>query len=514
MMVANAPLGKYKGCSCHHAPLRFQASADPTPAATPGPSAPAAPTEPKDMVFSFNPQDRRVMEVGTKLIPGVIQGSKQNPETDKAMLNVGLEPVDGKYVYGPEDPRQNQAVTFSAVANTINVFREAFGDFKWSFKYDKLAINPNGGKDFNAFYSRNNGTVNFFAEEDPIFGRPVFSGASGEIVAHETGHAILDAIRPEYFGSFRSDVGAFHESFGDMLAIHMSLLDERVIKRVLVQTGGDLKKPNIAAYMAEELAQGLNNKKGTNATGGDYLRNANNNFTWAEPKSLPEKGGPDKLGWEIHDFSRLWTASHYDLLNAMVQQRIQSGAAPDVALRESNKELLGMLANLLKEAPRGDFTYKDMAIAFIKSDKLHAEGKHAEMIQKVFTDRKILPADLPQELLEVAPAREQSRLFQSNDEPAFAPMSVTLGQDFGMFSGAKVEIPVASDKLIFKSDELQEQTQDDIRRLIQAGRIRYNDPNYQMKFPNDYFNPQGEAYIGAVTWDGGQMKIERLAIAH
>ena len=299
-----------------------------------------------------------------------------------------------------------------------------------------------------------------------------------------------------------------------MLAIHMSLLDERVIKRVLVQTGGDLKKPNIAALMAEELGQGLNNKKGTNATGGDYLRNANNNFTWADPKTLPEKGGPDKLGWEIHDFSRLWVGAHYDLLNAMVQQQIQGGSAPDVALRESNKELLTMLANLVKEAPRGDFTYKDMAVAFIKSDKLHADGKHADLIQKVFSDRKILPADLPAEQLEVTPSREEARLFQSNEEPAVAQMGVTLGDDFGMFSGAKVEIPVSPEKLLFKSDELQEQTQGDIRRLIQAGRIRYNDPAYQMKFPNDYFNPQGEAYIGAVTWEGDQMKIERLAIAH
>ncbi len=452
------------------------------------------------------------MEPGTKLIPGVIQGAKKGPETDKAMLNAALEPVDGKYVYGPEDPRQNSAVTFSSVANTINVFREAFGDFKWSFKYDKLAINPNGGKDFNAFYARNQGTVNFFSEEDPIFGRPIFSGASGEIVAHETGHAILDAIRPEYFGAFRSDVGAFHESFGDMLAIHMSLLDERVIKRVLVQTGGDLKKPNIAAYMAEELAQGLNNKKGANSTGGDFLRNANNNFTWAEPKTLPQKGGPDQLGWEIHDFSRLWTAAHFDVLNGLVQEKIQGGTAPDVAIRESNKELLKMVANLLKEAPRGDFTYKDMAIAFIKSDKIHSEGKHVELIQKVFTDRKILPADLPAETLEVTPNR--ARLFASEDAPTYGAMKMTLGDDFGMFSGAKVEIPVASDRLLFKSDELQEQTQDDIRRLIQAGRIRYNDPNYQMKFPNDYFNPQGETYIGAVTWEDGQMKIERLAIAH
>ena len=475
--------------------------------------APAATPQPQDVTFSYNPQDRRVMEPGTKVLPGVIVGSKNNPETDKASLNRALEAKDGNYVFPAEDPRQNDAVTFASVANAINVFRDVFGDFKWSFKYDKLAINPNGGKDFNAFYARNNGTVNFFAEEDPIFGRPVLSGASGEIVAHETGHALLDAVRPEYFGSFRADVGAFHESFGDMLALHISLMDERVIKRVLVQTGGDLTRPNIAANMAEELAQGLNNKKGSNYTGGDFLRNANNDFTWSEPKSLPEKGGPQELGREIHSFSRLWTGAHYDLLNRMVSERIEAGEKPDVALREGNKELLTMLAHMLKEAPRGDFTYKDMAIAFIKSDKIHDQGKHAKLIQEVFTQRKILPEDLDPSQLDVAEERRGARIFQSSGEPAVSHVPVTLGDDFGMFSGARLEIPVASDRALFKSEEIQEDTQGQVRQLIAAGKIRYNDPAYQMKYPQDYFNPQGEPYVGAVVWEGDKMKIERLAIA-
>ncbi|MBT9583766.1 hypothetical protein IV102_10485 [bacterium] len=501
-MVGGIRPQPFHGCHCHGGVASLRVD------------APSLPAQPQDVPFSYNPQDRRVMEPGSKVIPKVVIGSKNNPETEKASLNRELEPLDGKYVYSADDPRQNTAVAFASVANAINVFIDVFGDFKWSFQYDKLAVNPNGGKDFNAFYARKNGTVNFFAEDDPIFGRPVHSGASGEIVVHETGHALLDAIRPEYFGAFRSDVGAFHESFGDMLALHTSLMDERVIKRVLVQTGGDLTRPNIAAHMAEELAQGLNNKKGANSTGGDYLRNANNQFTWSEPKSLPEKGGPEQLGWEIHSFSRLWTGAHYDLLNNMVKERIQAGDRPDVALRQSNQELLTMLARLLKESPRGDFTFKDMAVAFVKSDKIHGEGNRAALIQKVFTERKILPADLPAEQLEVPPQRSGAALFQSTEGPLVRQLGVTLGDDFGMFSGARVEIPVAAERALFKSQEIEGETQEEIRRLIAAGKIRYNDPAYQMKFPQDYFNPQGDPYIGSVAWEGDRMKIERLAIAH
>lgn len=505
---------RFRGCLCHGHQVApsLQVSGEKTSPQAESPSP--QPQVPQDQVFSYNPQDRHVMAAGTKVIPAVSVGAKKNPETDRVALNQQLEPENGKYVFAGDDPRQTRAVAFASVAHAVQVFRDVFGDFKWSFQYDKLAINPNGGKDLNAFYARKNGTVNFFSDLDPISARQVDSGSSGEIVVHETGHALLDAIRPEYFGAFRSDVGAFHEAFGDMLALHVSLMDERVVKRVVVQTGGDLKKPNVAAHMAEELAIALNNRKGSNHTGGDYLRNAINNFTWAEPKSLPEKGGPDQLGWEIHSFSRLWVGAHYDLLQALVQERLQSGKAPDAALRESNQELLNMLARLLKESPRGDFTFKDMAVAFVKSDKIHGEGKRAELIQKVFTARKILPADLDPAQLEAAPARDQAALFQSQERAAVSPVSVQLGDDFGMFSGARLEIPVAAERALFKSEQIQSETQEELRRLIAAGKIRYNDPSYQMKFPQDYFNPHGDPYIGAVVWEGDQMKIERLAIAH
>lgn len=471
-----------------------------------------APPEPQDQVFSFNPQDRRTLAPGTRVIPEVSLGPRGGPATSLVVLNEALEPCNGKYVYANDDPRQNTAIAFAMAAKTVHTFQEVFGEVKWAFKYDQLAINANGGKDLNAFYARNQGTVNFFQDEDPIFGHPVHSGASGEIVAHEVGHALLDGIRPEYLQAWRADVGAFHEAFSDVLAMHMTLMDERVIKRVAVQTGGDLNRPNIVAHMAEELAQAMNNRAGKDSTGGDFLRNANNQFTWAEPKSLPKKGGPNELGWSKHSFSRLWTGAHYDVLKAMVAQHMEAGANAETALRASNEELLKMTANLLREAPRGDFTFRDMAIAFVRSDKIHNQGQRAELIEEVFRARKILPEDLDPEVFEIGQPGS-ARLFQSLDGAPVTTVGMELGSDFGMFSGAKVEVPVSSERAIFHSEQIRKETREEIRRLIDEGLIRYNDPGVQMRFPQDYFNPKGELYVGAVTWEDGQMKIERLAVA-
>lgn len=86
------------------------------------------------------------------------------------------------------------------------------------------------------------------------------------------------------------------------------------------------------------------------------------------------------------------------------------------------------------------------------------------------------------------------------------------GQEFGRFEGAVVETAVDRDGSLAKDNEVAERTRDSLKRLIAAGRIRYNEPDYEMK-PKDYFDAQGRAYMGVVKWVGDQMVIERVKIA-
>lgn len=476
-------------------------------------SLPAATPKGKDETFNYNPQDRLVMEPTTRIIPNVRMGSL-GPENDDVQIREKLEKFQGSYAYPNDDPRQNTSTAFAIAASTIASFRQVFPEeIKWAFQYDKLLIRPNCGKDLNANYKRESGTINFYQDEDPVRHAHVHSGASGDIVSHEVGHALLDAIRPEYMQSWGPEPAAFHESFGDMMSIHMALKNDAVVAQVVKETGGDLSKPNLVAHMAEELGTAINNQAGKNSTGGNYLRNANNSFTYKNPAELPsEKGGPEELGWGKHSLSRLWTATHFDLLKAMISERMEGGAKPEVAIKEANEELFRMLAMMLKESPRGKFVFKDMAIAFIQSDRLHGGGKHADLIQKVFTQRGILPKDLPAELLEKDQASRAARLFKSEGPGRVENVAVTLGADLGQFAGAIVEVPTGDDERLFKSEQLQSETERDLARLVQAGKIRYNDPHYRMK-PGDEYNPKGEPYEGVVTWEDGQMKIQRQLIS-
>src|SRR5690348_15373488 len=58
---------------------------------------------------------------------------------------------------------------------------------------NNLDLLPDAGDDLNAFYDRR--SLSFF--HHAVGTETFFSGASTDVVAHESGHAFLDTLRPE-----------------------------------------------------------------------------------------------------------------------------------------------------------------------------------------------------------------------------------------------------------------------------------------------------------------------------
>jgi hypothetical protein len=499
------------------------------PAPTPNPPAPAPPAA-ADVDVMYNSQDQYVMPAEPTTIQGVTVNANGAPETDKTALATPLAPnADGKYVYADCDPNHTAALSFAASSKTVATISQAFGaPVQWAFDGGKLQINADEGEDFNAYYSRDSGGIHFFHGTDPITQEYVMSGDSGEVVSHETGHAILDGLRPAYLSSWTPDVGAFHESFGDMMGIFMSFQDERTLNRVVVQTGGDLSKQNCIAATGEKLGVAINDYVGSNdTTGGDYVRNAKNDFKWADPATLPDGGGPTQLGSEVHSFSRLWTGAMYEILTGIQAQNMAAGQDPKSALQATGQEGLQMYANLMKVAPQGDFTYNDMAKALIAGDQQFNNGKNVDLITKVMTDRGILQSGAPDptptpnpDPNPPSPVLHNTSIFTSTTAgrkplaDVTRPVTVRLsGPEFGMFQGAKTEILVDRDGSLSKDAETTQRAKANIARLVKQGKIRYNDPNYQMK-KEDYFDPKTrQPYAGVVRWVNGEMYIERVKIA-
>lgn len=464
--------------------------------------SPARPAPAEPVEFSYNPQDQLVMSPGTLKLSGL----NADLTSQKVALSEPLEPVNGKYVYEPGDARFHGANAFAAVNRTLDLFTEAYGQpVQWATGREKLSITPNAGNDFNAYYSRDDGGLFFFEGVDPKSKKSTFSADSGEVVGHEAGHAILDAIRPGYFSAWSLDPGAFHESFGDVLAMLTSLKDERVVAQVVEQTGGDLTRQNSVAALGEELGVAINNSVGKNVTGGDYTRNAINSFQWQDPAKLPSSAPPDKLARQVHSFSRLWTGAFYEVFTGMVQDKLAQGLEPAAALSAAADEGLKMYGRMMKAAPEGDFTFKDMANALVKSENEGNQGKYSALIENRFRQRGILP--------------EQSNFAEQDMEgpgPGTRLCSTRLeGPEFGMFQGAQVESLLSGqEQASLRADEGPAlQLKQRMQELIAEGEIKYTEPNQKIS-AKDLFRPDGRPYTGVVRWLDGQMQIERVRIAH
>ena len=91
-------------------------------------------------------------------------------------------------------------------------------------------------------------------------------------------------------------------------------------------------------------------------------------------------------------------------------------------------------------------------------------------------------------------------------------LGVTLsGDDFGMFSGAKVETQVDGSFPLGQDADSQNRLKANMKRLIAQGRILYTEPHQNLT-TKDYFDSEGLPYTGVVRWVDGQMTIERVPI--
>lgn len=172
-----------------------------------------------------------------------------------------------------------------------------------------LELRPNAGFELNAGYSRIG--VEFY--EFTTGTKTTFSGASTDVVAHEAGHAFLDVIRPDLWDTMFPETNAYHEAFGDCIAI-LTALSDRKTREALLGATSDLGKSNFVETVMEDLADGTKREFGADDAS-SAPRRALNNFKWQLPTTLPKSGGkPSDLTAEAHSFGRVFDGCFYDVI--------------------------------------------------------------------------------------------------------------------------------------------------------------------------------------------------------
>lgn len=247
-----------------------------------------------------------------------------------------------------------------------------------------LRVGLDVGVDLNAYYDRRG--LSFF--HGSVGNRTVFSGESPEVVCHEMGHAILDALRPQLFDAASIEAAAFHESFGDMSALLVSLQLPSIRERTLVQTGGRIYRSSRLSRIAEQLGWAIRQIR-PDSVDPDALRNAVNSFFYIKPSQLPPDGPASQLSSRPHSFSRVFTGAFFEALSGMLLIVRRQGPTEQDLLRVS-RDAAQLLIDAVRRAPIVPAYFSQVAASMIDADRSRFNGRYRDALKSSFVRHGVL----------------------------------------------------------------------------------------------------------------------------
>jgi hypothetical protein len=268
----------------------------------------------------------------------------------------------------------------AALAAVETLEASAGAHTKWQGNRKKLPLRQDVGEDLNAFYDRS--SFSFFHRT--VGATTFFSGASTDVVSHEVGHGLLDSARPDLWDINLLEVGAFHEAFGDSIAILTSLGDIETRQKLLAVTT-DLRKRNFVESTAEDLSNGIGQIQPTHNAA--EPRHAFNTFQFQLPTSLPDDGGPGKLINEVHSFGMIFTGCFWDLIANLFAAEASKTEATLLAAARLAGEILIAGVKAAVVTPR--FT-QSIGRAMVLADQSLHGGDNGDHIRRAFQAHGIL----------------------------------------------------------------------------------------------------------------------------
>jgi hypothetical protein len=287
----------------------------------------------------------------------------------------------------------------------------------------------------NASYSRVNG-LRFFSQG--VQGFQISSCESPDVVRHELGHAVLDALRPQLFHGANVEAAAFHEAFGDMSAILCALQGQSMRRRVLDETAGRLNANSRLSRVAEQLGWGIRQTRPT-AVDRDCLRNAANRFFYRDPDLLPPSAPANLLSTEAHSFSRVFTGAFLDILARMFTAVQSSG---EQGLLAVSRDLGQLLVDAARRAPIVDAYFSQVAAAMVRADQLRFNGRNRAAITSAFLEHGILSVGSAMQIASAAAPARSMAAADADDPSASADDEVAEDRGYQLGLGQTPELPL------------------------------------------------------------------------
>jgi hypothetical protein len=325
-------------------------------------------------------QDPSVKSIGirTSYIPTEVFSGP----SDKDIVVRGVPSVfansDNDFLFDPnQNPIEFDSVhSYTVARQVLTMFRRALNrngvtqNFDWQWGPEPISIFPRAGLDANAYYSRGERSLRFFYfhpngnESEPL----IYTCRSFDIVAHETGHAILDSIRPGYWASGHPQTGGLHEAFGDITAILSMLAQMDQCEAIIAESKGNLHAKTFFPAVAEQFGEALGRTTG--------LRNADNDLKLTEVSN------------EVHDISKVFTGAVYDILADIFEDYHKPDKYDQAeTLFRTGKHMTSLVLLSLLKGPEKNATYRDIANEMIE---IEPKENWKEIIASQFSRREVI----------------------------------------------------------------------------------------------------------------------------
>jgi hypothetical protein len=313
--------------------------------------------------------------------PGLVEKTK-HPSVGN--LKFQVKDLD----FSPKNADQKRALnSYITIGNFLNYIQEnAKSPIKRWASTDVLNVNCLAGKDLNAFYDRH--SLRFYYERKGL--KTIFMADSADIVSHELGHAILDAMRPDFWSVQSHEIWAFHEAFSDICSIVNIMQHEIVLKMAIEQTNNDLFKSNIISRLAEEVGIFVyENYSKTNGYLTNALRDAATEiYTYKSSDKLPEDAPNNQLSSECHSYGRVFLSVWYNILCKIYIKQLESNP-PIVALKNARDISFFMLLQAIPISPRVVEFHSALATCMVSIAKMKYP-EYTDIVKNSFIEWKIL----------------------------------------------------------------------------------------------------------------------------
>jgi hypothetical protein len=274
-----------------------------------------------------------------------------NRERDR-VLAPAIPARDGSFPeYPVDDPRFHQLNAYAIATRAIDLAESELGRMLgWGFEANRLIVLPHAGYLANAFYDEDSHSLQFFSFRQGD-GSIYHTSLVHDIVAHETGHALLDAVRDRYTEGNHRETAAVHEAIGDLAAVFAAFSHAVVREGFLASAGADLRGPTPVTSIAEDFE--------ASSTGRLPLRD----LAERRPASAY------RSATDPHFLSLQMSAAVWEALVRMFGVNRDRQMEPKRAFQLARTALQRMVVRALDYLPPADVTFEEFGLALLRADR-------------------------------------------------------------------------------------------------------------------------------------------------